>query len=91
MRVSSIFRRVAEVVEYVEKRVEIIGFSLAIERDVEIADWSETVLTLYLDAEPDEICSLWNEIYANFEIEGFVISLLPRVEVKGGGNAFSRC
>jgi hypothetical protein len=36
------------------------------------------VLTLYVDGEPQELLELWDEIYDEFNTEGFVLSIMPK-------------
>jgi hypothetical protein len=79
--VSVIFKRAADVVEYVEDRYDIVEFSFVWDDDLDSKNFGEYVLTLYVDGEPQELLELWDEIYDEFNTEGFVLSIMPKEKV----------
>jgi hypothetical protein len=79
--VSVIFKRAADVVEYVEDRYDIVEFSFVWDDDLDSKNFGEYVLTLYVDGEPQKLIELWNEIYDKFNTEGFVLSILPKEKI----------
>jgi hypothetical protein len=79
--VSVIFKRAAEIVDYVEDRYDIVDFSFVWDDDLDSKNFGEYVLTLYVDGETQKILELWNEIYDKFNTEGFVLSILPKEKI----------
>lgn len=79
--VSVIFKRAAEIVDYVEDRYDIVDFRFVWEGDFNSDNFGEYVLTLYVDGEPQELLELWDEIYDEFNTEGFVLSIMPKEKV----------
>jgi hypothetical protein len=79
--VSVIFKRAADVVEYVEDRYDIVEFSFVWDDDLDSKNFGEYVLTLYVDGEPQELLELWDEIYDEFNTEGFVLSIMPKEKI----------
>jgi hypothetical protein len=79
--VSVIFKRAAEIVDYVEDRYDIVDFRFVWEDDFNSDNFGEYVLTLYVDGEPQELLELWDEIYDEFNTEGFVLSIMPKEKV----------
>jgi hypothetical protein len=79
--VSVIFKRAAEIVDYVEDRYDIVDFSFVWDDDLDSKNFGEYVLTLYVDGEPQELLELWDEIYDEFNTEGFVLSILPKEKI----------
>jgi hypothetical protein len=79
--VSVIFKRAAEIVDYVEDRYDIVDFRFVWEDDFNSDNFGEYVLTLYVDGEPQELLELWDEIYDEFNTEGFALSIMPKEKV----------
>jgi hypothetical protein len=79
--ISVIFKRAAEIVDYVEDRYDIVDFRFVWEDDFNSDNFGEYVLTLYVDGEPQELLELWDEIYDEFNTEGFVLSIMPKEKV----------
>jgi hypothetical protein len=79
--IGLIFKRAADVVEYVEDRYDVVGFSFVWEDDINSENFGEYVLTLYVDGEPQKLLELWNEIYDKFNTEGFILSILPKEKI----------
>jgi hypothetical protein len=79
--VGLIFKRAADVVDYVEDRYDIVDFSFVWEDDINSENFGEYVLTLYVDGEPNELLELWNKIYDEFNTDGFVLSIMPKEKI----------
>jgi len=79
--ISVIFKRAADVIEYVENRHYIVDFSFACDDDLDSKNFGDYVLTLYVDGEPQKLLKLWNEIYNKFNTEGFVLSIMPKEKI----------
>jgi hypothetical protein len=79
--VGLIFKRAADVVDYVEDRYDIVDFSFVWEDDINSENFGEYVLTLYVDGEPQKLLELWNEIYDKFNTEGFILSIMPKEKI----------
>jgi hypothetical protein len=82
--VGLIFKRAADVVDYVEDRYDIVDFSFVWEDDINSENFGEYVLTLYVDGEPQKLLELWNEIYDKFNTEGFILSIMPKEKIGDG-------
>jgi len=79
--ISVIFKRAADVIDYVEDRYDIVEFSFVWEDDINSENFGEYVLTLYVDGEPDELLELWNKIDDEFNTDGFVLSIMPKEKI----------
>jgi hypothetical protein len=79
--VGLIFKRAADVVDYVEDRYDIVDFSFVWEDDINSENFGEYVLTLYVDGEPEELLELWDDVEDELNTEGFVVSILPKEKI----------
>jgi hypothetical protein len=79
--ISVIFRRAADVIEYVENRFYIVDFSFYCDDDLYSENFGDYVLTLYVDGEPQKLIELWDEIYDKFNTDGFVLSIMPNEKI----------
>jgi hypothetical protein len=78
--IFELFRKINDVIAFIRKDYPVFGATLDILEDVEVPDWKELVLTIYLRASVDEILELWDRLYDDVEIDNVVISLLPAPE-----------
>jgi len=79
--IGLIFKRAAEIVDYIDDRYDIVDFSFVWDDDFNSENFGEYVLTLYVDGEPEELLKLFDEVEDEFNTEGFVLSIMPKEKI----------
>jgi hypothetical protein len=74
---NALVKEVNDVVGFVSRNYSDFEATLDVVQDVEIPNWKEMVLTIYLRASVNEILELWNRLYENVEVKDIVISIQP--------------
>jgi len=74
---SKLVNEVNNVVNFISKSYSDFEATLDVVQDVEVPDWKDVVLTIYLRASVEDILELWDSLYEEVEVENIVISILP--------------